>query len=359
MPNIVCRIVKQILRNRIGRKWSIMESPRELLIDVRPSSLSFMGGGYGIKQHTTNLLQLLFHGQLQADAELSSGPIIFDVIQFSSLKLELEQVTVNLFGFLSLLKKNRILHQIQQQLLFYSVNMYQRIKTAAATKMSSIRNKNKNKKRNQQERKIPKQKEPNNYIHRRFPKQFEIRIQELILSQQDLLLSSSIRNGLRHLLMQAVKDRGGVIQSKTIQITSIDILPTGKISCQGEAQTQYGSTIIPFEVRTGITVDVSGRVLLFPGLEVSLMRDIGWFLPISVFYTTLSLHVGQNTKFHTIVIDGTQKRIKIGASVTINTNNNTNNNESTIQYSAPTYSTSAKFFYDIGRGLTQLGHFSN
>merc|ERR1711865_687495 len=89
---VVCRIVKQTLTNLIRRKWST-ESATELMIDVRPSQS--IGGKHHKKN---NLSQLLFRGQIHADAALSSGPIIFDAIRFSSIKLELEQVTVNLFS---------------------------------------------------------------------------------------------------------------------------------------------------------------------------------------------------------------------------------------------------------------------
>jgi len=359
---VVCRIVKQILTNLISRKWTT-ESPTELMIDVRPSQST---GGKHHKKN--NLLQLLFRGQIHADAALSSGPIIFDAIRFSSIKLELEQVTVNLFSFLSSRKNhNRNKLQLQRRrLLLKFVNKYQRIIATIKKNRSNNNNNNNNKRDQQQISEKPKKKN----IKKRFPNQFEIRIDELTMSSHDLLLSSSVRNGLRQLLIKVLQDRG-IVHTSTIQITSIDILPTGKISCQGDAQTQYGSTKIPFEVRTGITVDETGdgRVLLFPGLEVSLMsmRDIGLFIPIS-FYTTLSLNVGHHTKFHTIVVDGKQKRIKIGASVTINNTSNNNNNDSTLPHSistttvtstaATTYS-SAKFFYDMGRGLTKLGNFSN
>ena len=56
----------------------------------------------------------------------------------------------------------------------------------------------------------------------RFPKQFDLHAHDWIFSNDDLLQSPCIRNGLRRLLVRILRDRG--IQSSTIQVTSLDIL---------------------------------------------------------------------------------------------------------------------------------------
>lgn len=92
-------------------------------------------------------------------------------------------------------------------------------------------------------------------------------------------------------------------------------------------------------------------MLTFPGLEVSLNRDIGLFVPV---LPTLDLDVGHNTKFRSIVIDGRKKELKIAASVTI-TPERTRRTQDYVQTSD---AFSAIFFYDVGKWLTRLGRFS-
>lgn len=126
----------------------------------------------------------------------------------------------------------------------------------------------------------------------------------------------------------------------------------GKISCIGEAKTHFPSAIpVHFEVRSGISFGNRGHVLTFPGLEVTLNRDIGLFVPV---HPTLDLDVGHNTKFKSIVIDGRKKLLKIAASVTITPEHS----RRTQDYVQTSDAFSAMFFYDIGRWLTQLGRFS-
>ena len=93
-------------------------------------------------------------------------------------------------------------------------------------------------------------------------------------------------------------------------------------------------------------------MLTFPGLEVSLNRDIGLFVPV---HPTLDLDVGHNTKFRSIIIDGRQKRLKIAASVTITPDRTRLLTQDYVQTSE---AFSAIFFYDIGQWLTRLGRFS-
>ena len=94
-----------------------------------------------------------------------------------------------------------------------------------------------------------------------------------------------------------------------------------------------------------------GHVLTFPGLEVALNRDIGLFVPV---VPEIDLDVGHNAQFHSIDIDGKAKTIGLSARVTITP-------ESTLrlnQYEQSNESFSARFFYDIGQWLTNIGNFS-
>jgi hypothetical protein len=113
----------------------------------------------------------------------------------------------------------------------------------------------------------------------------------------------------------------------------------------------FPSAPVHFEVRTGISFSNRGHVLTFPGMEVSLNRDIGFFVPV---HPMLDLDVGHNTKFRSIVIDGFRKRLKIAASVTI-TPDRTRLMQDYVQTSD---AFSAIFFYDIGQWLTRMGRFS-
>lgn len=128
--------------------------------------------------------------------------------------------------------------------------------------------------------------------------------------------------------------------------------PNGKVSCKGDAKTNFGSALINFEVRSGISSSTRGHVLTFPGLEISLNRDIGLFVPV---LPTLDLDVGHNTTFKRIIIDGKQKLIKIGAKVTITPDRTVRLMRNYVQTSD---AFSAKFSYDIGVWLTKLGNFS-
>lgn len=297
---LICRFLERILTERIGQRWSV-ELPEDLMIDVRPSLGKYNGVGR------------LFRGHFRADATLSTGRIVFDPIRFSSLQIELEQVTLNFLGFFQ-----------------------------SNDEKSTIQKKQcpKNTKHHWQQKKQ----------NARYPKQFDLHIKDLTMSRQDLHFSPCVRNGLRRLLIKILKNRG--VQTSSIKITSIDILPNGKVSCKGDAKTNFGSALINFEVRSGISSSTRGHVLTFPGLEISLNRDIGLFVPV---LPTLDLDVGHNTTFKRIIIDGKQKLIKIGAKVTITPDRTVRLMRNYVQTSD---AFSAKFSYDIGVWLTKLGNFS-
>ena len=128
--------------------------------------------------------------------------------------------------------------------------------------------------------------------------------------------------------------------------------PSGKIACKGEARTKIGSAPLPFEVRTGLAAESRGHVLTFPGLEVSLARELGIFVPV---LPTVDLDVGHNAVFRKIHIDGIKKEISLDATVTITPDRTLQLLKDYVQGSE---AYAARFFYDVGRWLTELGNFT-
>ncbi len=108
-----------------------------------------------------NNIGALFRGQFRTDAQLNVGRLVFPAIRISSGRLEVQRLTLQLGGFLG---------------------------------QSTTR----------------------------FPKQFDLHAHDWVFSQQDLILSPCIRNGLRRLLVRILRDRG--VQLSSIQVTSIDVL---------------------------------------------------------------------------------------------------------------------------------------
>eukprot|EP00534_Pseudo-nitzschia_fraudulenta_P004467 CAMPEP_0201133962 /NCGR_PEP_ID=MMETSP0850-20130426/50259_1 /ASSEMBLY_ACC=CAM_ASM_000622 /TAXON_ID=183588 /ORGANISM="Pseudo-nitzschia fraudulenta, Strain WWA7" /LENGTH=452 /DNA_ID=CAMNT_0047404731 /DNA_START=131 /DNA_END=1489 /DNA_ORIENTATION=- len=326
---LICRLLENILTEKIGQRWTT-ETPDGLKVDVRSSPDNYNKIG-----------RLLFKGLFRADATLSSDRIVFPMIRFSSVRIEMEQVTLNLMGFF--LSKN---------------NNGDDGNSNNDGNQGNQKHKNqwqKNRQENQHKTRRRGNTASDSVSAKttgkvRYPKQFDLHIEDLTMSRHDLLFSPCIKNGLRQLLVNVLKDRG--VRSDSIKITSIDILPNGKISCAGEAKTHFASAPpVHFEVRSGIAPSNRGHVLTFPGLEVSLNRDIGLFVPV---HPTLDLDVGHNTKFNNIVIDGRQKALKIAASVTI-TPDRTRLMQDYVQTSD---AFSAIFFYDVGQWLTKLGRFT-
>jgi hypothetical protein len=127
---------------------------------------------------------------------------------------------------------------------------------------------------------------------------------------------------------------------------------SGKISIKGDARTKFGSAPLPFEVRTGLASESRGHVLTFPGLEVSLARGLGLFVPV---LPTVDLDVGHNAIFRRIDIDGINKMITLDATVTITPDRTLRLLKDYVQGSE---AYAARFFYDVGRWLTRLGNFT-
>ncbi len=180
---MVCRMLENVLMERIGERWPI-DTPQNLKVDVRESPDSY-----------NNVLRLLFRGLFRADATLSSDRIVFPTIRFTSIKLQMEKVTLNLMGFFQDKSKDGI-H------LNADVHHGPYPRQGGPSKQSAYNVKTTGKPR--------------------YPKQFDVHIEDLTMSRHDLLFSTSVKNGLRQLLINVLKDRG--IRSNSIEITSIDIL---------------------------------------------------------------------------------------------------------------------------------------
>jgi hypothetical protein len=127
--------------------------------------------------------------------------------------------------------------------------------------------------------------------------------------------------------------------------------PSGKISIKGEAKTLFDSPL-SFEVRSGISSSCRGHVLTFPGLEVSLSRDLGLFVPV---VPNLDLDVGHNARFGRIEIDGKRRHLRLSACVTITPKKTIQLND----YVQSSEAFSAKFSTDVGQWLTRIGNFTN
>ena len=148
-----------------------------------------------------------------------------------------------------------------------------------------------------------------------------------------------------------MKGRG--FATKSVSVTDISVLDSGKISCKGEASvmSMIPNTKVNFEVRSGIAFKNRGHVLTFPGLELSLSPDVGLFVPIP----NVELDIGHNARLRELFIDGHNQSVKLAASVTI-TPEHTRKLGHEFTQCGDAYS--AKFSYDVGRWLTRLGRFA-
>jgi hypothetical protein len=166
LPRLVAGLIESVLTNRILKHS--LELPEDLSVQVDPMA--------------SRLRRLLLRGQLQANVRLCTGRLVFAPIRFSKGKVELEKVTLNLLGFLQQDKRTPQDNQSSQK--------------------------------------------PANKNVVRYPKQFDLHLEDLTMSRHDLLFSPCIKNGLRRLLINILQDRG--LQSSSIRITSIDILVSSR-----------------------------------------------------------------------------------------------------------------------------------
>jgi hypothetical protein len=110
----------------------------------------------------------LIRGKFKTDARIEAGKLVFECIRLSSGSLDVKRLSLNLLGFCS---------------------------TPSILGLSSSS---------------------------RFLKQFDLHFHKLTFSQEDILGSSCIHNGLRMLLVRILRDRG--VQASSVQVTSVDIL---------------------------------------------------------------------------------------------------------------------------------------
>lgn len=191
----------------------------------------------------------------------------------------------------------------------------------------------------------------------RFPNRFDLLGHDLTMTQEDLFESSCVRNGLRRLVTRILKNRGLTVIAQ--QLTSITILPTGKISITGHVAPLVGP-VLPFEVRTGI--DAQGSMLFFPGLEISLHPLLGLFVPVP---TDVTVDMGQNAHLLDVAIDGEAGKLTVSARVTITpgaahaSKHQQQSKQQHQQHKKQSSSTPpALCSVDVGRWLTRLGRFA-
>jgi len=205
---------------------------------------------------------------------------------------------------------------------------------------------------------------------RRCPHQFDLVGTDLTFTEEDLYDSSCIRNGLRRLLTRTFKNRGLTVIAHNLK--SIRILPSGKISCVGQAAPLFGP-VIPFEVRSGIAVASDNPSLLsFPGLEISLHPSLGIFVPV---IPDVTVDMGRNAQLLDVALDGAAAKLTVSARVTITPGGHSTKqhvkeeqppvpSQHVQQQPSPTTTATirdpsrALCSVDVGRWLTRLGRFA-
>jgi hypothetical protein len=188
LARLMAALVENILTSHVTNR--ALEVPENFAVQVMPLE--------------NTIRRLLLKGQFRANVKISTGRLVFAPIRFSKGHLELEEVTLNLIGFLQQQQPKQ-----QTENLDFSKNKF-------SSRDEVVR----------------------------YPKQFDIHVQDLTMSRHDLLFSPCVKNGLRGLLIKILKDRG--IKSSSIRITSIDVL-VGSFCCWYYL-TGFADTIIPYDL---------------------------------------------------------------------------------------------------------------
>lgn len=178
----------------------------------------------------------------------------------------------------------------------------------------------------------------------RFPSRFDLVGHNVTFSQEDLIQSPCIRNGLRRLLTRILHGRG--MNTMFVKIDDLHVLQSGKLSVKATATTILGQRV-PFELRTALDTQSRGHILVFTGLELSFMGGIA--VPI---VPEISLDLGHNAQILHIKME--DESIQLSVRVTITP-------EHTIhvpKYRQSSRSYAANCSVDVGRWLTRLGRFS-
>lgn len=266
---------------------------------------------------TGNAVGQLVRGQLNCNARADFDRLVFDFIRLSGGSIEGSRLALNLLAFT--VDRSKQSHDTQPSA---SAKSSTRSKTPGLWESKKL---------------LP-----------RYQAQFDLHANDCIFKEEDLFESSCVRNGLQNLVKRILKRRG--IQTASVVLDGISV-QDGKVSVKGEA-TVGGviPTRISFEVRSGINFKHRGHVLTFPGLELSVSPEAGFFVPIS----NVELDIGNNARIRECLLDGEKKQLKVSASVTI-TPVHTLKLGTAYAQTSDAYSAQ---FYDVGRWLTRIGRFS-
>mmetsp|Transcript_10184 Transcript_10184/g.13253 ORF Transcript_10184/g.13253 Transcript_10184/m.13253 type:complete len:590 (-) Transcript_10184:66-1835(-) len=182
------------------------------------------------------------------------------------------------------------------------------------------------------------------YPGRRFVRPFEFHATNCTLTQDDVLESPCIINGLQTLLNRILQRYA----YSTAKVETVQIIDSKKISCEGFAKTAVGVRV-PFEVRSGLSVSGNGHVLKFPGLEIAFGPFRKIFMPV---IPTIDVDIGANAKIESLEIHGMRKMIKISARATVSPEK-----AMTLFTYRPKKTPETIFKVDVGDFVTNLGNF--
>uniref|UniRef100_A0A7S1Z9Q4 Uncharacterized protein n=2 Tax=Ditylum brightwellii TaxID=49249 RepID=A0A7S1Z9Q4_9STRA len=180
-----------------------------------------------------------------------------------------------------------------------------------------------------------------------FPSPFEFHAQDCIFTQDDIIQSPCIRNGIQNLLNH-ILNKSGFLSATSVTVSSVKILSSKKVSCEGKAITALG-TQVPFEVRTGLDVSSRGHVLLLPGLEIALNPAF----PFQMFVPEVDVDLGHNAQIESLIINGKRGKLSLSARATV-----TPRGENRLNYSQHKSSYLAQYSCDVGKWITRIGNFS-
>lgn len=186
---------------------------------------------------------------------------------------------------------------------------------------------------------------------RRHPKQFDCDFNDFTFSEEDMIKSNCIRNGLLKDNFQRILARVPVLGDHiTIEsIDSIEVLPGNKLACSGYASSR------PFKVQSRIAHSSSGHVISFNDIEISssLIPNLPE-IPLRKI-RSYDIDLGSNTQLRCINLDAGQKRLTLNGKFTITPDQTLKLNK----YQQTMESYSAKFYFDVGRWLTRIGRFND
>ena len=232
-----------------------------------------------------NVVGRIFRGHYKADAMATFGKMVFPNFQLSSGQLEVKRLKLNVLSFTPDLLRGR-----------QHVN--------------------------------------------RYPSPFDLYFTNFTWTEQDLFESHCVRNGLCNLLLRILSNAG--IRPDNVVISSIHILPSGKLAISGQLTTWKSK--VPFVVRSFISTASRGHVVSFSGLEVSVALQV--FMPMA----RMDVDIGHNAKIDSIALEEGTLTLTGQATITPT--------KKITPYQQSTNSYLAQFSLDVGRWLTQIGNFT-